>query len=79
MILKIMMEILGENYLHKLCTEDDFQAFSRDLAKQECWQNIPALMVMDVVDVLTFGEKGWIQVQGKQNKSLFQDVSLTFN
>lgn len=79
MILKIMMEILGENYLHKLCTEDNFQAFSSDLAKQECWQNIPALMVMDVVDVLTFGEKGWIQVQGKQNKSLFQGVSLTFN
>lgn len=35
-ILKIIMEILGENYLHKLYTEDNFQAFSRDLAKQEC-------------------------------------------
>lgn len=67
MILKIIVEILGENYLFKLYIEDNFQPFSKDLAKQECWQNISALMVMDALDVLTFGDKECIQVQGRQN------------
>lgn len=60
------MEILGENYLYKFPIGGNFQQLSKDLAKQECWQNISALMVVDAVDVLTFGEK-WIQVQGRQN------------
>lgn len=67
LILKIIMEILGENYLYKLCIEDNFQPFSKDLAKQECWQNVSVLMVMDALDILTFGEKEWMQVQGRQN------------
>lgn len=45
-ILKIITEILGENYLHKLCIEYNFQPFSKDLAKLERLQNIPDLMVM---------------------------------
>lgn len=61
------MEILGENYLYKLRTEDNFQPFSKDLAKQVCWQNVSVLMVMDALDILTFGEKVWMQVQGRQN------------